>query len=68
MASRGGRRRLWALLQLHAKQCNEVDCSVPRCKELRALRRKQVMRQDDQRRTAYKQMLRNQNNGTLSAH
>ncbi len=62
------RRRLWALLQLHAKQCNEAACPVPRCKELRALRRKQMMRQDDQRRSAYKAMLRNQNASASTQH
>lgn len=62
-----GRRRMWALLQLHAKGCNEVNCLVPRCRELRAMRRKQAVRQDEQRRTAYKAMLRKQND-TPSAH
>lgn len=54
-------RRMWALLQLHAKGCNEAKCPVPRCLDLRAMRRKQAKRQDEQRRTAYKAMLRNQN-------
>ena len=37
-------RRMWALLQLHAKQCKEAACPVPRCRELRELRRRQVAR------------------------
>ena len=36
------RRRMWALLQLHAKQCQETNCPVPRCRELREMRRRQV--------------------------
>ena len=34
-------RRMWALLQLHAKQCQEAACPVPRCRELREMRRQQ---------------------------
>jgi hypothetical protein len=53
-------RRMWALLQLHAKQCSASDCPVPRCRELREMRRRQVARQEDYRRKAYQQMLRQQ--------
>ena len=51
---------MWALLQLHAKQCQETSCPVPRCRELREMRRRQVARQEGQRRTAYQAMLRQQ--------
>ena len=27
-------RKLWTLLQVHAKQCNQSNCPVPRCKDL----------------------------------
>ena len=45
------------LLQVHAKQCQRADCPVPRCKELREMRRRAVVRQEDQRRVAYKNMV-----------
>ena len=51
-------RRMWMLLQVHAKQCQRSDCPVPRCKELREMRRRAVVRQEDQRRVAYKNMVR----------
>ena len=53
-------RRMWALLQLHAKQCQEAACPVPRCRELREMRRRQVARQEAQRRSGYQAMLRQQ--------
>jgi E1A/CREB-binding protein len=53
-------RRMWALLQAHSKMCIAAECPVPRCRELRALRRQQATRQEDQRRAAYRQMLMQQ--------
>ena len=53
-------RRMWGLLQLHAKQCQAADCPVPRCRELREMRRRQMSRQEDARRHAYQAMLRQQ--------
>ena len=53
-------RRMWMLLQMHAKQCQAAECPVPRCRELREMRRRQIARQEDQRRVAYKGMLRAQ--------
>lgn len=50
-------RRMWALLQAHSKMCIAAECPVPRCRELRALRRQQAARQEDQRRAAYRKML-----------
>merc|ERR1711903_349987 len=29
-------RRMWALLQIHAKSCRVENCPVPRCMDLRA--------------------------------
>jgi E1A/CREB-binding protein len=52
---------MWMLLQVHAKQCQNAECPVPRCRELREMRRRSVARQEDQRRVAYKAMLRAQN-------
>mmetsp|Transcript_49977 Transcript_49977/g.100640 ORF Transcript_49977/g.100640 Transcript_49977/m.100640 type:complete len:130 (+) Transcript_49977:65-454(+) len=28
-------RRIWALLQTHARQCAKADCQVPKCKDLK---------------------------------
>lgn len=54
------------LLQVHAKQCQNNDCPVPRCRELREMRRRAVVRQEDQRRVAYQAMLRAQNGQVLT--
>lgn len=51
---------MWALLQMHAKQCQESACPVPRCRELREMRRRQVARQEAQRRSGYQKMMRKQ--------
>lgn len=56
-------RRMWALLQAHAKICTVSNCPVPRCQEMREMRRKQAARMDDQRRAAYRAMLQNQSVG-----
>lgn len=53
-------RRMWSLLQLHAKGCQAANCPVPRCRELREMRRRQIARAEDQRRVGYQQLLRNQ--------
>lgn len=61
------RRRMWSLLQLHARGCQAVDCPVPRCRELREMRRRQIVRQEEQRRQGYQNMLRNQVAGGTSS-
>ncbi|KAF0699803.1 Aste57867_9644 [Aphanomyces stellatus] len=48
-------RRVWALLQIHARQCRLAECRVPRCKDLREHLRKLALQQqlmDDRRRAA----------------
>ncbi|KAI8102200.1 hypothetical protein M9435_005806 [Picochlorum sp. BPE23] len=57
-------RKLWQFLQLHAKMCTQSNCPVPRCAELRALRRQQVARQEEKRREAYRRMMEQQLNPT----
>nr|CCA24581.1 histone acetyltransferase putative [Albugo laibachii Nc14] len=61
-------RRVWALLQLHSRQCRQNDCKVPRCADLREHFRKLQLQQqlmDDRRRAAvthqYRQMQMNAN-------
>ncbi len=53
-------KKMWGLLNLHAKSCTRSDCPVPRCRELKEMRRRQAARQEDQRRMAYQKMLRTQ--------
>lgn len=53
-------KKMWCLLNLHAKSCTRPDCPVPRCKELKELRRRQTARQEEKRRKAYANMLRQQ--------
>jgi E1A/CREB-binding protein len=55
-------RRIWALLQIHARQCKDVSgkCPVPRCKDLkehlRQVRLKAQQVEDRRRRAVYKQV------------
>ncbi|GFH07343.1 uncharacterized protein HaLaN_02130, partial [Haematococcus lacustris] len=58
-------KKMWFLLNLHAKSCSRSDCPVPRCRELKDLRRKQTARQEEQRRKAYQNMLRTQYQGQM---
>jgi len=54
-------RRVWALLQLHARQCRQYECKVPRCYDLREHVRKLQLQQqlmDDRRRAAVTQQYR----------
>lgn len=53
-------KKMYFLLHLHAKSCTQLDCVVPRCRDLKLMWRKQAARQEDQRRAAYQKMLRNQ--------
>ena len=48
------------MLQLHARSCDQPKCPVPRCKELREMRRRQIDRQEDARRMNYKTMMMRQ--------
>ena len=50
-------RRMWALLQIHAKSCQKDNCPVPRCQDLRAHTRRQREAMENRRRQAYQQML-----------
>mmetsp|Transcript_2805 Transcript_2805/g.7548 ORF Transcript_2805/g.7548 Transcript_2805/m.7548 type:complete len:446 (-) Transcript_2805:594-1931(-) len=53
-------RKIWSLLNIHARSCTTAACPVPRCRDLKEVRRRQASRQEDQRRKAYASMLRTQ--------
>ena len=48
-------RRIWALLQIHARQCRKQNCQVPKCRQLkeqlRAIENQQAA-MDERRRQA----------------
>jgi E1A/CREB-binding protein len=59
-------RRVWALLQLHARQCRDRECRVPRCLDLREHVRKLQLQQqlmDDRRRAAVTEQYRQLQSG-----
>ena len=45
-------KRMWALLHLHARQCQSAQCPVPRCRDLKATVRRAQQQQEDRRRAA----------------
>lgn len=53
-------KKMWALLNLHAKSCTTANCPVPRCKDMKEQWRRQTSRKEDKRRHAYQAMLRQQ--------
>eukprot|EP00798_Chlamydomonas_sp_ICE-L_P008175 gene8175-1431_t len=59
-------KKMWYLLNLHAKGCSKHDCPIPQCHQLKELRRKQTARQEEQRRLSYQNMLRQQQKAIAS--
>jgi hypothetical protein len=48
-------RRIWALLQIHARQCRRANCQVPKCRQLKEQLRNIELQQaamDERRRVA----------------
>lgn len=48
-------RRIWALLQIHARQCRKANCQVPKCRQLKEQLRNIELQQhamDERRRQA----------------
>lgn len=46
-------RRLWTLLQVHAKGCFQANCPVPRCQDLKEYRRRAAEQVEERRRQAF---------------
>ncbi|KAG6550989.1 hypothetical protein Mapa_007604 [Marchantia paleacea] len=51
-------KRMWYLLQLHARACKESECRVPRCKDLKEHVRRSNQQQESRRRAAVMEMMR----------
>ncbi|MCO5612854.1 hypothetical protein L7F22_067125 [Adiantum nelumboides] len=51
-------KRMWYLLQLHARACKEAECRVPRCKDLKEHLRRLQQQQELRRRKAVMEMMR----------
>ncbi|GMP35258.1 hypothetical protein CsSME_00007775 [Camellia sinensis var. sinensis] len=51
-------RKMWYLLQLHARACKESECHVPRCRDLKEHLRRLQQQSDSRRRAAVMEMMR----------
>ncbi|PIA36995.1 hypothetical protein AQUCO_03100028v1 [Aquilegia coerulea] len=51
-------KKMWYILQLHARACKESECHVPRCKDLKEHLRRLQQQSDSRRRAAVMEMMR----------
>ncbi|KAL5708943.1 histone acetyltransferase [Ranunculus cassubicifolius] len=51
-------KKMWYILQLHARACKESECHVPRCKDLKEHVRRLQQQSDSRRRAAVMEMMR----------
>ncbi|XP_042009442.1 histone acetyltransferase HAC1-like [Salvia splendens] len=51
-------KKMWHLLQLHARACKESNCGVPRCWDLKEHLRRLQQQSDSRRRAAVMEMMR----------
>ncbi|XP_024976551.1 histone acetyltransferase HAC1-like isoform X1 [Cynara cardunculus var. scolymus] len=51
-------KKMWHLLQLHARACKDTPCNVPRCRDLREHLRRLTQQADSRRRAAVMEMMR----------
>ncbi|KAL8217734.1 hypothetical protein R6Q57_021107 [Mikania cordata] len=51
-------KKMWYLLQLHARACKESQCHVPRCRDLKEHLRRMQQQSDSRRRAAVMEMMR----------
>ncbi|KAG9128859.1 hypothetical protein Leryth_009637 [Lithospermum erythrorhizon] len=51
-------KRMWHLLQLHARACKESECCVPRCRDLKDHLKRLQQQSESRRRVAVMEMMR----------
>ncbi|XP_028759098.1 histone acetyltransferase HAC1 isoform X2 [Neltuma alba] len=51
-------KKMWYLLQLHARACKESECHVPRCRDLKEHLRRLQQQSESRRRAAVNEMMR----------
>ncbi|MFQ6659376.1 hypothetical protein Gotur_028296 [Gossypium turneri] len=51
-------KKVWYLLQLHARACKESECHVPRCRDLKDHLKRLQQQSDSRRRAAVMEMMR----------
>ncbi|XP_033132698.1 histone acetyltransferase HAC12 isoform X2 [Brassica rapa] len=51
-------KKMWYLLQIHARACKESNCAVPRCGDLKEYLRRLQQQADSRRRVAVMEMMR----------
>ncbi|GLJ24288.1 hypothetical protein SUGI_0463400 [Cryptomeria japonica] len=52
-------KKMWHILQLHARACKESECRVPRCKDLKQHIRRSQNQMESRRRADVMEMMRN---------
>ncbi|CAM8954327.1 unnamed protein product [Rhodiola kirilowii] len=51
-------KKMWYLLQIHARACKESECHVPRCRDLKIHMKRLQQQSDSRRRAAVMEMMR----------
>jgi len=51
-------KKMWYMLQLHARACKDSECNVPRCRDLKEHLRRLQQQSDSRRRAAVNEMMR----------
>lgn len=56
-------KRMWSLMQFHARSCQDNHCKVPRCGDLRSHVQRAQRQSESRRRKAVQEMMRRQQTG-----
>ncbi|CAM8948547.1 unnamed protein product [Rhodiola kirilowii] len=51
-------KKMWYLLRIHARECKESECHVPRCRDLKIHMKRLQQQSDSRRRAAVMEMMR----------
>uniref|UniRef100_A0A0A9TUP9 histone acetyltransferase n=1 Tax=Arundo donax TaxID=35708 RepID=A0A0A9TUP9_ARUDO len=51
-------KKMWGIIQFHARACKESQCNVPRCSDLKERMRSQQRQSESRRRAAVNEMMR----------